>query len=75
MNAKQINASHCLLFLNGGRLDAALFGAAQVAELVDESVRRREQYGRPATECWQCGEMRPDDLEVCPTCDAEAVPF
>lgn len=75
MNAKQVNASHRSLFLNGGRLDAVMFGAAQVAELVDESAHRREQYGRPTTECWSCGETRPDDTEVCPTCDAEAVPF
>lgn len=75
MDAKRVNTSHRSLFLNGGRLDAALFGATQVAELVDESARRHEQYGQPTTECWQCGEMRPDDLEVCPTCDAEAVAF
>ena len=75
MDANRVNASHRFLFLNGGRLDAALFGVSQVAKLVDESARRREQYGQPETECWQCGEMRPDDTEVCPTCDAEAVPF
>ena len=75
MNAKRVNDSHRGLFLNGGRLDAALFGASQVAEMVDESARRREKCGRPTIECWQCGEMRPDDLEVCPTCDSEAVAF
>lgn len=75
MDAKTVNASHRSLFLNGGRLDAVLFGALQVAELVDESARHRQQYGHPETECWQCGEMRPDDTEVCPTCDADAVPF
>lgn len=74
MNAKQINASHRRLFTDGGSL-SVLYGYEQLTEEGRELARRRGENPCPVCDCWDCGELRPDDLDPCPTCGAECVPF
>lgn len=74
MNANQVNRSHTALFTSGGSL-LALFGAAQVQADQADNQRQRGDADTPVCECWNCYEVRPDDLGPCPDCDAEAVAF
>lgn len=69
MNAKKLNASYRAIYLNGLPLEVYAALAFQ---------QPRKPYHRdelPHTECWNCHEERIDNLDNCPNCDAEAVPF